>query len=227
MKIFDTKLLAARRGVTLIEAVLFISVALGLIVGGMVFYQQASRAALWKDISQTLTAIDNEIGRIYYGAKGDMGIPTNQNYNFTPVLISSGSIPPHMLYDNNVNSVRLGGNRADIRFLNISGRDVAGYELYNVPAWLCNRLIRTDNRAVGILKRQVYQVRLRTGGKVTGGTGTTYNHYPLFSWSNPPARTSTGPITPSVASSLCDTVSEAEASSNGLIGLTMFVMHRY
>ena len=210
---------------TLIEAVLFISVAIGLIVGGIVFYQQASRAALWKDISQTLTAIDNEIGRIYYGAKGDMGIPSNQNYNFTPVLISSGSIPSHMLYDNNVNSVRLGGNRADIRFLNISGTDVALYELYNVPAWLCNRLIRTDNRAVGILKRRVRTVALRTGGKVNGGTGTTYNHWPIYSWINPPVRTSTGPITPSVASSLCDTV--AEASSNGLIGLSMQVMHRY
>lgn len=34
--------LARFRGVTLIEAVLFISVALGLIVGGIVFYQQSS-----------------------------------------------------------------------------------------------------------------------------------------------------------------------------------------
>ena len=225
MKILDIRLSAARRGVTLTEAVLYISVALGLIVGGIVFYQQASRAVLFKEISQTLTAIDNEIGRIYYAAKGDMGIASGQNYNFAPILISSGSIPPHMLYDNNVNSVRLGKNRADIRFLNLSGTHVAAYEMYNVPAWLCNRLIRTDNRAVGILNRRVRGVVLRTGGRVNGGDGITYNHWPIYSWSNPPARTSTGPITPSVASSLCDTV--AEASSNGLIGLSMQVMHRY
>ena len=39
----------ARRGVTLIEAVLFISIALGLIVGGLVFFQQASLAARTND----------------------------------------------------------------------------------------------------------------------------------------------------------------------------------
>jgi len=33
------------RAVTLIEAVLYISIALALIVGGLVFYQQASTAA--------------------------------------------------------------------------------------------------------------------------------------------------------------------------------------
>ncbi len=35
---------ARRRGVTLIEAVLYISIALALIVGGLVFFQQASLA---------------------------------------------------------------------------------------------------------------------------------------------------------------------------------------
>lgn len=225
MKILDIRLSSARRGVTLTEAVLYISVALGLIVGGIVFYQQASRAVLFKEISQTLTAIDNEVGRIYYAAKGDMGVPSGQSYNFTPILISSGSVPPHMLYDNNVNSVRLGKNRADIRFLNLSGTHVAVYAMYNVPAWLCNRLIRTDNRAVGILNRRVYEARLRPGGSINVGP-EPYSHFPLFSprFGAPPTH-SFGPITPSVASSLCDTV--AEASSNGLIGLSMFVIHKY
>ncbi len=35
---------AARRGVTLVEAVLFISISLGLIMGGIVFFQQAMAA---------------------------------------------------------------------------------------------------------------------------------------------------------------------------------------
>ncbi|MBL4541866.1 MAG: hypothetical protein JKP97_08670 [Rhodobacteraceae bacterium] len=50
-----------RRGVTLIGAVLFIAVALGVIIGGLVFYQQASTAAMTRNTIQQLTAYGSEI----------------------------------------------------------------------------------------------------------------------------------------------------------------------
>jgi hypothetical protein len=56
----------ARRGVTLIEAVLFISVALGLIVGGLVFFQQARLAAQTQDLIRLTNAIVTEV-RVVYG----------------------------------------------------------------------------------------------------------------------------------------------------------------
>ena len=48
---------ARKRGVTLIEAVLFISIALGLIVGGIVFFQQASLAQRTNDAVRTVSGV--------------------------------------------------------------------------------------------------------------------------------------------------------------------------
>ena len=46
-----------RRGVTLIEAVLYISIALALIVGGLVFFQQASTAQRTNTMVRQLSAV--------------------------------------------------------------------------------------------------------------------------------------------------------------------------
>jgi len=54
-----------RRGVTLIEAVLFISVALGLIVGGLVFYQQASLSARVNQQVRVLSGIVAETRALF------------------------------------------------------------------------------------------------------------------------------------------------------------------
>jgi len=56
---------ARRRGVTLIEAVLFISIALGLIVGGLVFFQQASLAQRTADAVRNISALASETRALY------------------------------------------------------------------------------------------------------------------------------------------------------------------
>ena len=76
----------ARRGVTLIEAVLFISIALGLIVGGLVFFQQASLAARTNDAVRSLSGIASET-RAAYRTQDDFDGLTSG------VLISSGAVP--------------------------------------------------------------------------------------------------------------------------------------
>jgi hypothetical protein len=55
------------RGVTLVEAVLFISVALGLIVGGLQFYQQSVSAVRTQELIRLTNAIVTE-ARIIYGS---------------------------------------------------------------------------------------------------------------------------------------------------------------
>ncbi|MCA3448297.1 MAG: hypothetical protein INF93_16545 [Rhodobacter sp.] len=52
---------SGRRGVTLIEAVLYISIALALIVGGLVFYRQASFASNMNSMNRLLSAILVEV----------------------------------------------------------------------------------------------------------------------------------------------------------------------
>ena len=75
-----------RRGVTLIEAVLFISIALGLIVGGLVFFQQASLAARTNDAVRSLSSIASETRAAYRTQDSFDGL--NES-----VLISSGAVP--------------------------------------------------------------------------------------------------------------------------------------
>ena len=76
----------ARRGVTLIEAVLFISIALGLIVGGLVFFQQAQLAARTNDAVRSISGFASEVRAAYR---------TQDNFTALTegVLISSGAVP--------------------------------------------------------------------------------------------------------------------------------------
>jgi len=63
----------AVRGVTLIEAVLFISVALGLIIGGLVFYRQADMNARVGRQANVLTGLLVEARAIAMASDYDIG----------------------------------------------------------------------------------------------------------------------------------------------------------
>ena len=87
-----SKAMNARRGrsrkhaVTLIEAVLFISIALGLIVGGLVFYGQASVARQAQEVLRLIQAINTEArSLVRQMSPGDCAD--------TRTLIAMGAIP--------------------------------------------------------------------------------------------------------------------------------------
>jgi hypothetical protein len=79
-----------RRGVTLIEAVLFIAVALTLIVGGLVFYQQASLAYRFNQEVRVVSAIVEEARTAAKRFKPGDFFYINDLVNY---LIASGAIP--------------------------------------------------------------------------------------------------------------------------------------
>ena len=83
----------ARRGVTLIEAVLFIAVALGLIVGGLVAFQQAQLAARTNQAARSLSAIASEV-RSQYRTQPDFKDVS------TAVLIGARGVPVSELNPN-------------------------------------------------------------------------------------------------------------------------------
>jgi hypothetical protein len=81
---------ARKRGVTLIEAVLFISIALGIIVGGLVFFQQASLAQRTSDAVRTISSISSETRAMYQTETDFIGVtPT--------VLIAAGAVPSNII----------------------------------------------------------------------------------------------------------------------------------
>jgi hypothetical protein len=82
--------LRRHRGVTLIEAVLFISIAMGIIVGGLQFYQQAALALRTEQTVRLATALVAESRSLYRSTR----IPDAlARVRIDPVLDAAGSVP--------------------------------------------------------------------------------------------------------------------------------------
>lgn len=96
---------AARRGVTLIEAILFISIALGLIVGGIVFYNQANTASTTNDAARNINAMASEIRSLYNDRAAFTGLDAQ-------TLIRAGAIPANLVNANGttINNEFAGGS---------------------------------------------------------------------------------------------------------------------
>lgn len=94
---------SARRGVTLIEAVLFISIALGLVVGGLVFYQQATLAARTQEAARQFSALVQETRALYKTEAFEALVDATVNnicadgLDITAVLISAQAVPTDMI----------------------------------------------------------------------------------------------------------------------------------
>lgn len=94
---------SARRGVTLIEAVLFISIALGVIVGGLVFYQQATLALRTQEAARQFSALVQETRALYKGEAFEAVVDANVNNictggtEITAVLIAAQAVPTDMI----------------------------------------------------------------------------------------------------------------------------------
>ncbi len=79
---------ARYRGVTLIEAVLFISIAMGIIVGGLQFYQQASTALRTEQTVRLATSLVAETHSLYRGSD----IPAEAaRARIDPTLVAAGA----------------------------------------------------------------------------------------------------------------------------------------
>jgi type II secretory pathway pseudopilin PulG len=84
-----------KRGVTLIEAVLYISIALALIVGGLVFFQQASLAQRTNSAVRNISAIASETRGLYQ--------QQNSFNGFTQAaLINAGAVPTSLISGGNL-----------------------------------------------------------------------------------------------------------------------------
>ncbi|MCA3508040.1 MAG: hypothetical protein IOD01_12300 [Rhodobacter sp.] len=77
-----------RRGVTLIEAVLYIAVALALIVGGLVFYQQASTASR---MNATVSMVSSLISETQAVAVESRVLPAYEA--LSGYLVTRGAVP--------------------------------------------------------------------------------------------------------------------------------------
>ena len=123
------------RAVTLIEAVLYISIALALIVGGLVFFQQASTAAKTSAMVRQLSAVLAE-GRVLVKGLPVGGAPLD----ITSYVISAGAVPPDMVTSATTLSNTFGGTTEFYSWI-ISGQQMIQVNLTNIPQGVCARLL--------------------------------------------------------------------------------------
>jgi hypothetical protein len=129
---------ARKRGVTLIEAVLYISIALALIVGGLVFFQQASLAQRTNSAVRNISAIASETRGLYQ--------QQNNFDGFTQAaLINAGAIPSSLISGSNLVN-EWGGT---ITAASTGSGDTpphSGFQVVypNLPTAACVRLTATD-----------------------------------------------------------------------------------
>lgn len=155
------RLVKRRRGVTLIEAVLYISVALALIVGGLVFFQQASTLTKINASVQVMGAIIAEARAVSVEGKV---LPAN-GLNFENVLRTRGAIP-QSYWD----ATKPSGQRLQLpfegsyAFMNVSfGGGLADeilLNMVNIPLSMCAR-VGADANGTGLLGAGINQTSLK------------------------------------------------------------------
>jgi hypothetical protein len=139
-----------RRAVTLIEAVLFIAIALSLIVGGLVFYQQAQTARQTQETVRLVTALVMEARALYSSA------PPESVTNIGPVLIASGAVPSRYIDQSSNSIVAPWGDRIGIN----AGpqtepafgytRNTLGVTFERMPPKVCVRTMPFDADGEGV-----------------------------------------------------------------------------
>ncbi len=158
------------RAVILIEAVLYISVAFALIVGGLVFFQQASLSARVNNQVRVLSSIMVEIRallntsgwQITFDGGDIVGL-----YVLDDVLIASGSVPGSII---NPSPVPPGWYRlrnewnGDLQLFtdydDASRGNVLELTLWGGPVAACARLVTKDASGSGVLTDGILDTRI-------------------------------------------------------------------
>ena len=184
MTSFSTLARAARlgstrkRGVTLIEAVLYISIALALIVGGLVFFQQASLAQRTNSAVRNISAIASETRGLYQASNDFSGFTHS-------TLINAGAVPSSL-----VTNATTGEMKNEWGGLITAGSTPAVtapafaantgfWVLYpNVPVAACVRLTSADYSGSGRVGSGIRSIVFGSSDPVYPGTVTVQNLEP-------------------------------------------------
>lgn len=155
------------RGVTLIEAVLFISIAMGIIVGGLQFYRQATIASRTLDTVRLTASLVSETQNIFRmnGFPGGAG-----RTRIDPVLAAAGSIVASARSDDPAFPIRsawgspitVDGGTGEI---NGSEGPVALHVVYeDIPLPICTRIVSVDSGGSGPLGSGIIEVGVHDSG---------------------------------------------------------------
>ena len=129
---------ARKRGMTLIEAVLYIVIALAVMIGGIIFFQQASLSARINDSVRTVVSLQSEVRGLHQSA-ANFGTA-----DITPALIASGAVPAKLVNGTTLNN-EFGGT------ITVTGAGSTFTVAYtNVPGEACVRLAPFSANGQGV-----------------------------------------------------------------------------
>lgn len=169
------------RAVTLIEAVLYISIALALIVGGLVFFQQASTAQKTSATIRQLSALMAETRVLIKGQPlntvTNATVFSTETLNLNSFLIASGAVPPDMVTGTATLSNAFGGTTS-INAGAFGTDDLIMITLTGIPPSVCTRLI-TGNGFNGTSFRTTTAV---SPGQVMYAVSATTAMSTLINW---------------------------------------------
>lgn len=162
------------RAVTLVEAVLYIAAALVLIVGGLVFYQQASLSARVNNQVRVLSSMMVEIRSLFATTGWRVNtIPSNLGgsvFVLDDVLIAAGSVPSSIVNPNPAPPAwfRLrnewDGEMQLVTFYdNATKGNVLEVVLVDVPVNACVRLAPKDASGRGTFTDGVLDITVSSG----------------------------------------------------------------
>ncbi len=181
---------ARKRGVTLIEAVLYISIALALIVGGLVFFQQASLAQRTNSAVRNISAIASETRGLYQSSQNFKDVKAE-------TLINAGAVPTSIVNGSKLNNEWNG--EIVIASNKITIDDDSFSVIYaSVPTAACARLGSSDATGAGRVGSGIHSVGFRQGG--TSGTFSV-------------TLASAGTLTPAFVATQCQTAATATGST--------------
>lgn len=174
-----------QRGVTLIEAVLFIVISLGLIVGGIIFFQQANLASRVNDTLRVVTGIQSET-RALFASQASFGadVPLNG------LLVQSGAVPTSILGAGATDLVNAWGGAIEVE----GDGNVFTVTLADIPVAACARIASVDANGTGPAGVGI------TAVSITNGAGTQVVHT---------VATAPDVLTPSAAAEDCATGGDA------------------
>ncbi len=182
---------ARKRGVTLIEAVLYISIALALIVGGLVFFQQASLAQRTNSAVRNISAIASETRALYQASPDFAGFTQT-------TLIDAGAVPSSLV--NGANLQNEWGSPITATAADVDGVANDGFEIVyeSVPTAACVRLASYDGQGSGRVGAGIDEVRFRAANAAAGAAFTALAAAALV-----------GGITPAEAATACEANDDA------------------
>ena len=141
------------RAVTLIEAVLYISIALALIVGGLVFFRQASNAARTSAMVRQLSAVVAETRVLIKGQPLttvlNTGFALSDTLDITAYLISAGAVPSDMVAGPAALTNPFGGTTS-VNAVSLAGTPLVIITSTGVPQAVCARLLTASSGSTNL-----------------------------------------------------------------------------